>query len=212
MSKPSILSVFLILTIASTAMPDDEKQQIVDQQLRYLRHLERAEAHLQSSNPAAALNELKQALSYEVLDSHIPFMELKTKAATAHYLRACAFAAQHSNSEALASLREAAANEYRNTALVKSDPRLAGLRELAEFKEILSLFPALQPTDKFAGKTVADRDFGIAMQMARKGNFPKLGEVAPDFELSLLGKKQQALKLSSFRGKQPVVLVFGSFT
>ncbi len=37
------------------------------------------------------------------------------------------------------------------------------------------------------------------------------GDVAPDFTLkSLDGKK--SVTLSSFRGKQPVVLVFGSYT
>ena len=44
------------------------------------------------------------------------------------------------------------------------------------------------------------------------GNFPKLGEVAPDFELDLLGKEQKKLRLSAFRGKKPVMLIFGSFT
>jgi hypothetical protein len=39
---------------------------------------------------------------------------------------------------------------------------------------------------------------------------PRIGDAAPDFELSTnAGRK---FKLSSFRGKQPVVLIFGSFT
>ncbi|MFK5956909.1 MAG: hypothetical protein QM477_10750 [Planctomycetota bacterium] len=56
---------------------------------------------------------------------------------------------------------------------------------------------------------------------------PKVGEVAPDFELRLLilkdvdvEKKEaakgqahpQALRLSSFIGKKPVALIFGSYT
>lgn len=39
----------------------------------------------------------------------------------------------------------------------------------------------------------------------------KAGDVAPDFTLATLdGKKQVAL--SDFRGKQPVALIFGSYT
>jgi hypothetical protein len=42
-------------------------------------------------------------------------------------------------------------------------------------------------------------------------NVPKVGEMAPDFELSdYTGAK--TVRLSDFRGKKPVVLIFGSFT
>ncbi|KAA3608998.1 MAG: hypothetical protein DWQ01_10470 [Planctomycetota bacterium] len=42
---------------------------------------------------------------------------------------------------------------------------------------------------------------------------PKAGAIAPDFELPLLGaKKPTQVKLSSFRGKKPVALIFGSYT
>jgi hypothetical protein len=42
-------------------------------------------------------------------------------------------------------------------------------------------------------------------------NVPKVGEMAPDFELSdYTGTK--SVRLSDFRGKRPVVLLFGSFT
>ncbi len=37
------------------------------------------------------------------------------------------------------------------------------------------------------------------------------GDEAPDFDLPTLDHKNQ-VQLSSFRGKQPVVLVFGSYT
>jgi len=41
----------------------------------------------------------------------------------------------------------------------------------------------------------------------------KVGDPAPDFELKYEGKtKEGTVKLSSLRGKQPVVLVFGSYT
>lgn len=44
----------------------------------------------------------------------------------------------------------------------------------------------------------------------REGNL-KLGDVAPDFNLKRLDEKG-TVKLSSFKGKQPVVLIFGSYT
>lgn len=41
----------------------------------------------------------------------------------------------------------------------------------------------------------------------------KEGEAAPDFELKYEAKdKKESVKLSSFAGEQPVVLVFGSYT
>jgi peroxiredoxin len=38
-----------------------------------------------------------------------------------------------------------------------------------------------------------------------------VGSIAPDFELATVDKKSK-VKLSSFRGARPVVLVFGSYT
>jgi len=40
---------------------------------------------------------------------------------------------------------------------------------------------------------------------------PKVGSIAPDFELHDTNGKQ-SVKLSSYRGKTPVVLIFGSYT
>ena len=39
----------------------------------------------------------------------------------------------------------------------------------------------------------------------------KAGDAAPDFELKTLDGKK-SVKLSSFRGKRPVALIFGSYT
>lgn len=48
-------------------------------------------------------------------------------------------------------------------------------------------------------------------QKENNPNVPKVGEMAPDFELSdNTGRK--SVRLSDFRGKKPVVLLFGSFT
>jgi hypothetical protein len=48
-------------------------------------------------------------------------------------------------------------------------------------------------------------------QQENNPNVPKIGEMAPDFELSdFTGEK--TVRLSDFRGEKPVVLLFGSFT
>jgi hypothetical protein len=46
--------------------------------------------------------------------------------------------------------------------------------------------------------------------VARKGNL-HVGDAAPDFSLPTFDHKEQ-VRLSSFRGQKPVVLVFGSYT
>jgi len=46
--------------------------------------------------------------------------------------------------------------------------------------------------------------------LARRGHL-QVGAVAPDFDLPTLDKTSR-VKLSSFRGQRPVVLVFGSYT
>jgi hypothetical protein len=46
---------------------------------------------------------------------------------------------------------------------------------------------------------------------ARKGTLAE-GEAAPDFSLRTVKDRNQRVSLSSYRGKQPVVLVFGSYT
>ena len=44
----------------------------------------------------------------------------------------------------------------------------------------------------------------------RTGKF-KPGDMAPDFSLNVI-HKNRAVKLSSFRNRRPVALVFGSYT
>ena len=65
--------------------------------------------------------------------------------------------------------------------------------------------------DSFAGRTVNDADDGHALLMARKDNHPKVGEHAPDFDLDLHDGSGR-VRLSSYRGDRPVVLIFGSLT
>jgi hypothetical protein len=48
-------------------------------------------------------------------------------------------------------------------------------------------------------------------QQENNPNVPKIGEMAPDFELTD-NTGNDSVRLSDFRGKKPVVLLFGSFT
>lgn len=41
---------------------------------------------------------------------------------------------------------------------------------------------------------------------------PAVGDKAPDFTLEILDGKGKKVKLSSFKGKKPVLLIFGSYT
>ena len=45
----------------------------------------------------------------------------------------------------------------------------------------------------------------------RKDLAPELGAEAPNFKLKMLNSEQE-VELASFKGKKPVVLVFGSYT
>jgi hypothetical protein len=47
--------------------------------------------------------------------------------------------------------------------------------------------------------------------MKARGGHLQIGDVAPDFDLESLDK-QSRVRLSSFRGVKPVLLVFGSYT
>ena len=44
-----------------------------------------------------------------------------------------------------------------------------------------------------------------------RGGATRVGDMAPDFELPTVDRKAR-VRLASFRGKRPVVLVFGSYT
>lgn len=74
-----------------------------------------------------------------------------------------------------------------------------------------------QPPDRF-GRFMAKLPpqvfpvipFERMWRVARGGRL-EVGDLAPDFDLRTADKTAR-VKLSSFRGKQPVVLVFGSYT
>jgi len=51
-----------------------------------------------------------------------------------------------------------------------------------------------------------------AEQRRREEAAPNVGDPAPDFELPTLGDRERKVRLSDFRGKRPVALLFGSYT
>ena len=62
----------------------------------------------------------------------------------------------------------------------------------------------------FPGPGFAVIPFKRLWFVARSGRL-KLGDPAPDFRLTTTSKKEE-IQLSSFRGHEPVVLIFGSYT
>lgn len=52
----------------------------------------------------------------------------------------------------------------------------------------------------------------LAQRRTDPARLPKVGDVAPDFELPMLGMPDTTVRLSTLRGERPVALVFGSFT
>jgi hypothetical protein len=67
------------------------------------------------------------------------------------------------------------------------------------------------PLVRHAKKTYKDRTEFLAWQARHDVNAPKKGDMAPDFEL-LSPDGESSFRLSDYRGKQPVGIIFGSFT
>ncbi len=63
----------------------------------------------------------------------------------------------------------------------------------------------------FIQNTLHYKKVFAAWQSKYDAEAPKVGELAPDFELSD-ARGENSLRLSSLRGDKPVALVFGSFT
>ncbi len=59
--------------------------------------------------------------------------------------------------------------------------------------------------------TIESKQAAAAWRERHEPLAPKTGDIAPDFELRDPAGKE-AVRLSEFRGKRPVALVFGSFT
>ncbi len=71
------------------------------------------------------------------------------------------------------------------------------------------------PTDEQLQRLNLTRERWEAIRtdaLAREARTPTAGASAPDFELPLLADRARSVRLSSFHGKRPVALIFGSYT
>ena len=59
--------------------------------------------------------------------------------------------------------------------------------------------------------TIKNRNEGTTWQKKYDANAPKVGDLAPDFELRD-SDGENPVRISDFRGQKPVALIFGSFT
>jgi Ca2+-binding EF-hand superfamily protein len=73
--------------------------------------------------------------------------------------------------------------------------------------ELSSTFAKL---DKNGDKVISKVELGT-VRTVRSGP-PRVGDMAPEFTLPLVKDRKTLVTLSSFRGKKPVALIFGSYT
>jgi len=71
-----------------------------------------------------------------------------------------------------------------------------------------------QPDEQLAkmGLTRAQWELLRVEYREREQRTPAPGTIAPDFALPRLDDRGQTVRLSDYRGKQPVALIFGSYT
>lgn len=58
---------------------------------------------------------------------------------------------------------------------------------------------------------ITNRSEATAWQKKYDASAPRVGEPAPDFELSD-SKGENPVRLADFKGQKPIALIFGSFT
>jgi len=59
--------------------------------------------------------------------------------------------------------------------------------------------------------TITNRQEASIWQKKHDASSPKVGDLAPDFELFDI-QGEHPIQLSDFKGEKPVALIFGSFT
>lgn len=65
------------------------------------------------------------------------------------------------------------------------------------------------PGDAFCGRPVNDFRMAVEMMLERKDNFPKVGEMAPNFALPTI-ERDSPISLAELHRDRPVVLILGS--
>jgi hypothetical protein len=73
------------------------------------------------------------------------------------------------------------------------------------------LRPSFDNLEFLVPETFKNRQEATAWQQKYDPGAPKVGDLAPDFQLFDV-RGEESVRLSDFRDKKPVALVFGSFT
>ena len=71
--------------------------------------------------------------------------------------------------------------------------------------------PARQVLETCGGELPGELKEALKIVMSRDEMGPNIGDSPPNFNLKRMGSEDR-VRLSSFRGKSPVALVFGSYT
>lgn len=100
------------------------------------------------------------------------------------------------------------------TALAKKhDADQNGKIEKSEYSRGEAKFNSL---DRNEDGVLTEADFSGNVRRGRgatpDATTPQVGDVAPDFNLPFAEKPSETVQLSSFAGKRPVALIFGSYT
>ena len=205
------LACCLVFSVVADVLPPGP-QEALRWHLEYLEHLAAAESAIQKQDPGEAEREALAALDVAPPDSLIPPLHRGgTRGASAHFLLAWARAlAGGRDDQALQALQSAVQNGFSDPEWMRMAAPLDRVLPKEKHQLLLRHMDHLSESDSYSGKTVADQKSGMSLMLGRKENFPRLGQHAPDFELPSVGGGK--IRLSSFRGKKPVVLIFGSFT
>ncbi len=92
----------------------------------------------------------------------------------------------------------------------KYDANNDGKVTVKEYTRGADAFKAL---DKNSDGSITQDDWSGARRGQRdRGTAPQVGQIAPDFNLSHVSDANKQATLSSFAGKKPVALIFGSCT
>ncbi len=179
--------------------------------LAYLQRIEAAGEFLDRGEPSQAVVELAKALDLRVPNSYLRQFPLRGSGATAHYLMACAHSKMGRTEEALREIRAAVANGFSDLERMLGEPCLNSAMDESTLGWLAESAARAARQDPYSGKTVVNESFAMGMVLHRRNNFPKLGELAPEIALER-SDESGPWALSLLRNRQPVVLVFGSFT
>src|SRR5262249_31148261 len=115
-------------------------------------------------------------------------------------------------------LQEMMANHLFKLVDTNDDGQITAEEWMALFQKAAKGKNHLTPDDLFQvmvrKRSLKEPVRALGLAKAETGSFfegPGVGQIAPDFTLKTRGRKHE-IRLSQYRGRKPVVLVFGSYT